>query len=178
MNKLLTHRYTLLLFILLFSCSKDDTPLFYDQVQGKLFVRVDLIELNNKSIDQVNPSEYAFVKKFNPEVGHTVMYFVENTVTCTQFDAWFHMDITKQSSNSVEADVKHGKIYDLEDHRVKYEIIQREPMRITYNLATGTQITVEEISKDIFYEAKDEWLNMSRNTIDTTFSRCSNLNPD
>jgi hypothetical protein len=51
-------------------------------------------------------------------------------------------------------------------------------MRITYNLATGTQITVEEISKDIFYEAKDEWLNMSRNTIDTTFSRCSNLNPD
>ena len=45
MNKLLTHRYTLLLFIFLFSCSKDDTPLFYDQVQGKLFVRVDLIEL-------------------------------------------------------------------------------------------------------------------------------------
>ena len=106
------------------------------------------------------------------------MYFVENTETCTQFNAWIYMDITKQSSNSVEADVKHGKIYDLEDHRVKYEIIQREPMRITYNLATGTQITVEEISKDIFYEAKDEWLNMSRNTIDTTFSRCSNLNPD
>mgnify|MGYP001277929734 CR=1 FL=1 len=178
MNKLLTYRFTILLFILLFSCSKDDTTLFYDQVQGKLFIRVDLIELNNKSINQVNPSEYAFVKNFNSETGHTVMYFLNNTETCTQFNAWVYMYITKQSSNAVEADVKHGKIYDLKDHQVKYEIIQREPMRITYNLANGTQITVEETSKDIFYEAKDDWLKKSRNTVDTTFSNCVNLNPD
>lgn len=178
MNKLLINSFIVLSLIPLFSCSKDDTSLFYDQVQDKLFVRVDLIELDNKSIDQVNPTEYAFVKNFNPEVGHTVMYFVKNTETCTQFNAWIYMDVIKQSSNSVEANVKHGKIYDLKDHQVKYEIIQREPMRITYNLANGTQITVEEISKNIFYEAKDDWLYKSKNTVDTTFSRCSNLSPD
>ena len=178
MNKSIIYRFVTILFISLFSCSKDDTRLFYDQVEGRLFVRVDLIESNNKSIDQVDPSEYAFVKNFNPEVGHTVMYFVDNTETCTQFNAWFYMDITKQLSNVVEADVKHGKIYDLRDHRVKYEIIQTEPMRITYNLANGSQIIVEEVFRDVFYQAKDDWLYKSRNTIDTTFSNCSNLNPD
>ena len=64
-------------------------------------MRVDLIELNNKSIDQVNPSEYAFVKKFNPEVGHTVMYFVENTETCTQLQN-NHLIQLKLTSNMVK----------------------------------------------------------------------------
>ena len=178
MFKIYFQLYTIIISLMFLSCSKDDISLFYDQVEGKVFVRVDLIESQNKSLDQVDPSEYAFVKNFSPDKGHTVMYFVDNTETCTTFNAWFDMNVIKHTSNVVEADVKYGKIYDLKEHKVKYEIIQREPMRITYNLATGTQITVEEISKDIFYEAKDEWLNMSRNTIDTTFSRCSNLNPD
>ena len=106
------------------------------------------------------------------------MYFVDNTETCTIFNAWYQMSITKHTSKLVEADVKYGKIYDLKDHKVKYEIIQKNPLRVTYNLANGTQITAEEINKETFYKAKDRWLFKSRNTVDTTFSKCSNLNLD
>ena len=70
------------------------------------------------------------------------------------------------------------QVYDLKDHKVKYEIIQKNPLRVTYNLANGTQIVVEEAEKDIFFKAKDSWLFKSRNTVDTTFSKCSNLNLD
>ena len=164
--------------LIFLSCSKEDISLFYDQVEGKVFVRVDLIESSNKSIDQVDPSEYAFVKNFSPDKGHTVMYFVDNTETCTIFNAWYEMNILKHTSELVEADVKYGKIYDLKDHKVKYEIIQKNPLRVTYNLANGTQIIAQEIDKEIFYKAKDSWLYKSRNTIDTTFSKCSNLDLD
>ena len=88
------------------------------------------------------------------------------------------MNIIKHTSKVVEADVKYGKVYDLKDHKVKYEIIQKNPLRVTYNLANGTQIVVEEAEKDIFFKAKDSWLFKSRNTVDTTFSNCSNLNLD
>ena len=171
---------TLITFVLLIfiSCSKEDISLFYDQVEGKVFVRVDLLESSNKSIDQVDPSEYAFVKNFSPDKGHTVMYFVDNTETCTIFNAWYEMNILKHTSELAEADVKYGKIYDLKDHKVKYEIIQKNPLRVTYNLANGTQIIAQEIDKEIFYKAKDSWLYKSRNTIDTTFSKCSNLDLD
>ena len=165
-----------ILSLFLISCSKDDVTLFYDKVEGKVFARVDLIESQEKSIDQINPSEFSFVKNFRPEKGHTVMYFVENRATCTLFNAWYNMNVTRQTNTIVEADVKHGKIYDLKDHKVKYEIIQNSPLRITYNLANGTQITVQEVNKEIFFKAKDEWLLKSKNTIDTTFSNCSNLN--
>jgi hypothetical protein len=88
------------------------------------------------------------------------------------------MNIIKHTSKVVEADVKYGKVYDLKDHKVKYEIIQKNPLRVTYNLANGTQIVVEEAEKDIFFKAKVSWLFKSRNTVDTTFSKCSNLNLD
>ena len=97
-------------------------------------MRVDLIESSNKSIDQVDPSEYAFVKNFSPDKGHTVMYFVDNTETCTIFNAWYEMNILKHTSELVEADVKYGKIYDLKDHKVKYEIIQKNPLSRTLRL--------------------------------------------
>ena len=170
--------YTIIISLMFLSCSKDDISLFYDQVKGKVFVRVDLIESQNKSLDQVDPSEFAFVKNFSPNKGHTVMYFVDNSETCTMFNAWFDMNVIKHTSNVVEADVKYGKIYDLKDHKVKYEIIQKKPLRVTYNLANGTQIVAEEIEKAIFFKAKDSWLYKSRNTVDTTFSKCSNLNLD
>ena len=175
MLKIYNHLLLAVISLILLSCSKEDIYLFYDQVEGKVFVRVDLFESSNKSIDQVDPSEYAFVKNFSPDKGHTVMYFVDNTETCTIFNAWHEMRILKHTSNVVEADVKYGKIYDLKDHKVKYEIIQKNPLRITYNLANGTQIIAEEIDKETFYKAKDSWLFKSRNTVDTTFSKCSNL---
>ena len=175
MLKIYNHLILAVISLILLSCSKEDIYLFYDQVEGKVFVRVDLFESFNKSIDQVDPSEYAFVKNFSPDKGHTVMYFVDNTETCTMFNAWHEMSILKHTSNVVEADVKYGKIYDLKDHKVKYEIIQKNPLRITYNLANGTQIIAEEIDKETFYKAKDSWLFKSRNTVDTTFSKCSNL---
>ncbi len=178
MFKLYNSFLTFIIALILISCSKEDISLFYDQVEGKVFVRVDIIESSNKSIDQVDPSEYSFVKNFSPDKGHTVMYFVDNTETCTLFNAWFSMNITKHTSKVVEADVKYGKVYDLKDHKVKYEIIQKNPLRVTYNLANGTQIVVEEAEKDIFFKAKDSWLFKSRNTVDTTFSKCSNLNLD
>ena len=178
MFKLYNSFLTLIISLILISCSKEDISLFYDQVDGKVFVRVDIIESSNKSIDQVDPSEYSFVKNFSPDKGHTVMYFVDNTETCTLFNAWFSMNIIKHTSKVVEADVKYGKVYDLKDHKVKYEIIQKNPLRVTYNLANGTQIVVEEAEKDIFFQAKDSWLFKSRNTVDTTFSKCSNLNLD
>ena len=86
------------------SCSRDDIFLFYDQVEGKVFVRVDLIESQNKSLDQVDPSEFAFVKNFSPNKGHTVMYFVDDSETCTIFNAWFEMNVIKHTSDVVEAD--------------------------------------------------------------------------
>lgn len=178
MTKLYNICLTISLSLFTLSCSKEDISLFYDQVDGKVFVRVDLIESLNKSIDQVDPSEYAFVKNFSPDKGHTVMYFVDNTETCTIFNAWYQMSITKHTSKVVEADVKYGKIYDLKDHKVKYEIVQKNPLRVTYNLANGTQIIAEEINKETFYKAKDSWLFKSRNTVDTTFSKCSNLDLD
>ena len=178
MLKLYNSFLTLIIAIILISCSKEDISLFYDQVEDKVFVRVDIIESSNKSIDQVDPSEYSFVKNFSPDKGHTVMYFLDNTETCTLFNAWFSMNITKHTSKVVEADVRYGKVYDLKDHKVKYEIIQKNPLRVTYNLANGTQIVVEEAEKDIFFKAKDSWLFKSRNTVDTTFSKCSNLNLD
>ena len=49
--------------LILLSCSKEDVSLFYDEVIGKIFVRVDQIESMNKSIDQIDPSEYAFLNK-------------------------------------------------------------------------------------------------------------------
>ena len=165
-----------LITLFLMSCSKDDNSLFYDKVEGKVFVRVDLIESQEKSIDQINPSEYSFVKNFSPEKGHTVMYFVESRETCTLFNAWYNMSVSRHTPTIVEADVKHGKIYDLKDHKVKYEIIQKNPLRITYNLANGTQITVQEVNNEIFFKAKDDWMSKSKNTVDTTFSNCSNLN--
>ena len=160
------------------SCSKEDVSLFYDEVNGKIFVRVDQIESMNKSIDQIDPSEHAFVKNFSPDKGHTVMYFVESSQTCTIFNAWFQMNILNHTARVVEANVKHGKIYDLKDHKVKYEIIRNTPLRVTYNLANGTQIIVEEVERELFFKAKESWLYKSRNTVDTTFSRCSNLNLD
>lgn len=178
MYKLNSSFLTIMFSLSLVYCSKEDISLFYDQVEGKVFVRVDLVESQNKSIDQVDPSEYAFVKNFSPDKGHTVMYFVDNTETCTLFNAWYSMSIVKHNSKVVEADVKYGKIYDLKDHKVKYEIIQKNPLRITYNLANGTQIIAEEVKKEIFFRAKDIWLFKSRNTVDTTFSKCSNLNLD
>jgi len=178
MHKLNSSFLTIMFSLSLVYCSKEDISLFYDQVEGKVFVRVDLVESQNKSIDQVDPSEYAFVKNFSPDKGHTVMYFVDNTETCTLFNAWYSMSIVKHNSKVVEADVKYGKIYDLKDHKVKYEIIQKNPLRITYNLANGTQIIAEEVKKEIFFRAKDIWLFKSRNTVDTTFSKCSNLNLD
>ena len=36
--------------LILLSCSKEDVSLFYDEVIGKIFVRVDQIESMNKSI--------------------------------------------------------------------------------------------------------------------------------
>ena len=178
MFKIYFQLYTIIISLMFLSCSKDDISLFYDQVEGKVFVRVDLIELQNKSLDQVDPSEYAFVKNFSPDKGHTVMYFVDNTETCTIFNAWFDMNVIKHTSNFVEADVKYGKIYDLKEHKVKYEIIQKKPLIVTYNLANGTQIVAQEIEKAIFFKAKDSWLYKSRNTVDTTFSKCSNINLD
>ena len=175
MLKKYNHLLLAVISLFLLSCSKEDIYLFYDQVEDKVFVRVDLFESSNKSIDQVDPSEYAFVKNFSPDKGHTVMYFVDNTETCTIFNAWHEMSILKHTSKVVEADVKYGKIYDLKDHKVKYEIIQKNPLRITYNLANGTQIIAEETDKETFYKAKDSWLFKSRNTVDTTFSKCSNL---
>ena len=83
MAKLYNICLTVVFSLFTLSCSKEDISLFYDQVDGKVFVRVDLIESLNKSIDQVDPSEYAFVKNFSPDKGHTVMYFVDNTETCT-----------------------------------------------------------------------------------------------
>ena len=178
MHKLNSAILTIVFSLSLVSCSKEDISLFYDKVEGKVFVRVDLVESQNKSIDQVDPSEYAFVKNFSPDKGHTVMYFVDNTETCTLFNAWYSMSIVKHTSKVVEADVKYGKIYDLKDHKVKYEIIQKNPLRVTYNLANGTQIIAEEVKKETFFRAKDSWLFKSRNTVDTTFSKCSNLNLD
>jgi len=179
MIKILNYKYLFTLISLIaVSCSKEDIPLFYDEVDGKIFVRVDLIESINKTIDQIDPSEYAFVKNFSPEKGHTVMYFVDNSKTCTIFNAWFEMNILKHTPRVVEANVKYGKIYDLKDHKVRYEIVQKNPLRVTYNLANGTQIIAEEIERDFFFKAKDTWLYKSRNTVDTTFSRCSNLNLD
>ena len=58
------------------------------------------------------------------------------------------------------------------------KLFKKNPLRVTYNLANGTQIVVEEAEKDIFFKAKDTWLFKSRNTVDTTFSKCSNLNLD
>ena len=95
MFKLYNSFLTFIIALILISCSKEDISLFYDQVEGKVFVRVDIIESSNKSIDQVDPSEYSFVKNFSPDKGHTVMYFVDNTETCTLFNAWFSMDIIK-----------------------------------------------------------------------------------
>ena len=178
MHKLNSAILTIVFSLSLVSCSKEDISLFYDKVEGKVFVRVDLVESQNKSIDQVDPSEYAFVKNFSPDKGHTVMYFVDNTETCTLFNAWYSMSIVKHTSKVVEADVKYGKIYDLKDHKVKYEIIQKNPLRVTYNLANGTQIIAEEVKKETFFRAKDSWIFKSRNTVDTTFSKCSNLNLD
>ena len=178
MHKLNSVILTIMFSLSLVSCSKEDISLFYDKVEGKVFVRVDLVESQNKSIDQVDPSEYAFVKNFSPDKGHTVMYFVDNTETCTLFNAWYSMSIVKHTSKVVEADVKYGKIYDLKDHKVKYEIIQKNPLRVTYNLANGTQIIAEEVKKETFFRAKDSWIFKSRNTVDTTFSKCSNLNLD
>ena len=163
-------------FLIFISCSKENITLFYDKVEGKVFVRVDLIESQSKSIDQVDPSDYAFVKNFSPDTGHTVMYFVDNIESCTIFNAWFQMSILNHTSTSVEADVKYGRIYDLKDHKVKYEIIQNNPIRVTYNLANGTQITVQEVEKETFFKAKNDWLIKSKDTVDTTFSNCSNLN--
>ena len=62
--------------------------------------------------------------------------------------------------------------------RLQSSIIQKNPLRVTYNLANGTQIIAEEINKETFYKAKDSWLFKSRNTVDTTFSKCSNLDLD
>ena len=178
MFKILNNLLLSSMSLILLSCSKEDVSLFYDEVIGKIFVRVDQIESMNKSIDQIDPSEYAFVKNFSPEKGHTVMYFVESSQTCTIFNAWFQMNILKHTAKVVEANVKHGKIYDLKDHKVKYEIIQNTPLRVTYNLANGTQIIVEEIERELFFKAKESWVYKSRNTVDTTFSRCSNINLD
>ena len=133
MFKLYNSFLTLIISLILISCSKEDISLFYDQVDGKVFVRVDIIESSNKSIDQVDPSEYAFVKNFSPDKGHTVMYFVDNTETCTIFNAWYEMNILKHTSELVEADVKYGKIYDLKDHKVKYEIIQKNSSNAWYD---------------------------------------------
>ena len=166
MLKLYNSFLTLIITLILISCSKEDISLFYDQVEGKVFVRVDIIESSNKSIDQVDPSEYSFVKNFSPDKGHTVMYFVDNTETCTLFNAWFSMNIIKHTSKVVEADVKYGKVYDLKDHKVKYEIIQKNPLRVTYNLANGTQIVVEEAEKDICLQAQDRGLCKSRKSVD------------
>ena len=53
MIKLYNHLLITFLLLIFISCSKEDISLFYDQVEGKVFVRVDLIESSNKSIDQV-----------------------------------------------------------------------------------------------------------------------------
>ena len=111
MFKLYNSILTLIITLILISCSKEDVSLFYDQVEGKVFVRVDVIESLNKSIDQVDPSEYAFVKNFSPDKGHTVMYFVDNTQTCTLFNAWFSMNIINHTSKVVEANVKYCLLY-------------------------------------------------------------------
>ena len=61
MIKLYNHLLITFVLLIFISCSKEDISLFYDQVEGKVFVRVDLIESSNKSIDQVDPSEYSLL---------------------------------------------------------------------------------------------------------------------
>ena len=48
MIKLYNICLTIVLSLFTISCSKEDISLFYDQVDGKVFVRVDLIESLNK----------------------------------------------------------------------------------------------------------------------------------